>query len=80
MTIGGAGAAFVAFMAAAVVMVLLMFGLSLAIATAQEQIVGVLRANVTQVKRWGGLILILIGLWLVALGIWANAFAQIFPV
>ena len=80
MTIGGAEAAFVAFVAAAVVMVLLMFGLSLVIATAQEQIVGALRANVIQVKRWGGVILMLIGLWLITLGIWANTFAQIFPV
>jgi len=61
-------------------MVLLMFGLALVIATAQEQIVGALRANVTQVKRWGGIILILIGVWLITLGIWANGFAQIFPV
>jgi len=61
-------------------MVLLMFGLSLLIATAQEHIVGALRANVTQVKRWGGAILMLIGLWLIALGIWANSFSQIFPV
>jgi len=69
-----------AFVTAAVVMVLLMFGLSLVIATAQEHIVGMLRANVTQVKRWGGGILILIGLWLIVLGIWADTFAQIFPV
>jgi hypothetical protein len=69
-----------AFVTAAVVMVLLMFSLSLLIATAQEQIVGALRANVTQVKRWGGVILMFIGLWLIALGIWAKAFAQIFPV
>jgi predicted histidine transporter YuiF (NhaC family) len=61
-------------------MVLLMFGLSLVIATAQEQLVSTLRASVTQVKRWGGVILILIGLWLIALGIWADTFARIFPV
>ena len=61
-------------------MVLLMFGLSLVIATAQDQIVGALRANLTQVKRWGGIILILIGLWLTALGIWADAFARLFLV
>lgn len=61
-------------------MVLLMFGLSMLIAAAQEQIVGILRANVTQVKRWGGAILILVGLWLIALGIWVETFAQIFPV
>jgi len=59
---------------------LLMFALSLLTATAQEHIVGAMRANVTQVKRWGGAILMLIGLWLIILAIWANTFAQIFPV
>jgi len=78
--IGGAGAAFVAFVVAAIVMVLLMFGLSLLIATAQEHIVNVLRANVAQIKRWGGAILIAVGLWLIALAIWANFFLQILVV
>lgn len=69
-----------AFVVAAIVMVLLMFGLSLLIATAQEHIVNVLRANVAQIKRWGGAILIAVGLWLIALAIWANFFLQILVV
>lgn len=57
-----------------------MFGLALAIALAQEQIVDTLRAGVVQVKQWGGRVLIVVGLWLIVLGIWADAFAQLFPV
>lgn len=57
-----------------------MFGLALAIALAQEQLVGTLKAGTTQVKQWGGRILILVGAWLIVLGIWANTFAQLFPV
>lgn len=59
---------------------LLMFILAVAIALAQEQFVGVLRASTRQVKTWGGRILILVGLWLVVLGIWADFFARFFPV
>jgi hypothetical protein len=35
---------------------------------------------VHEVKRWGGWVLILVGLWLMALGIWAGFFASLFPV
>lgn len=59
---------------------LLMFILAVAIAFAQEQFVGVLRAGTTEVKKWGGRILILVGVWLVVIGIWADFFAQFFPV
>lgn len=79
-TIGGFGAALVAFADAAVTMVLLMFGLALAIATAQERIVATLQARVAEVKRWGGWILVLVGVWFLVLAIFANVFAQIFPV
>lgn len=73
-------AAFGAFVVAALTISLLMFGLALAIALAQEQIVDTLRAGVVQVKQWGGRVLIVVGLWLIVLGIWADAFAQLFPV
>lgn len=61
-------------------MALLIFILSLAIAFAQEQFVGVLRASTTRVKQYGGRILILVGVWLVVLVIWADFFARYFPV
>lgn len=69
-----------AFIVAALVIVLLMFTLSLAIAGAQEGLVATLKAHVAQVKRWGGWILIAVGLWLFALTAFADFFAGIFPV
>ncbi|HEV2125786.1 MAG TPA: hypothetical protein VGW38_23775 [Chloroflexota bacterium] len=69
-----------AFAAAALVIVLLLFGLAAAVAASQQQVVKTLQASVTRVKRWGGWVLIGIGLWTLALAIWAEEFARIFPV
>jgi hypothetical protein len=59
---------------------ILMFGLSFAIAFAQERLVDTLSASVVSIKKWGGRILILVGLWLLVLAVFAQAFAQLFPV
>ena len=72
--------AFSAFAVAAIVIVMLMFALSLGIATAQERFVGTLREKVFFVKKWGGYILILVGLWLIMLSIWTTFFVSVFPV
>jgi hypothetical protein len=69
-----------AFAVAGVVIILLMLGLAGAIGTAQERLVATLRAGTTQIKRWGGVILILVGIWFIILAIWAETFARIFPV
>jgi cytochrome c biogenesis protein CcdA len=61
-------------------MVLLMFGLSLAIALAQNRLVTAFKARVHEMKRWGGWILILVGLWLVVLGLWADFFTGLLKV
>ncbi len=58
----------------------LMFALSLSIAFAQEQVVDTLRASAVKIKRWGGRILVMVGIWLIVLAIWADAFARVFPV
>lgn len=77
---GGGQATFLAFGVAALTIVILFFVLATAIATAQEQFVDSLRAGVRQVKRWGGVILIAVGLWFLALTLWPNTFARIFPI
>lgn len=77
---GGVGASLAAFGTAGLVIVLLLFGLAAAVATAQERVVATLQAGVTQIKRWGGVILIAVGLWTLASAIWAEAFARLFPV
>lgn len=60
--------------------VLLLFGLALAVGSAQQRVISTLQAGTAHVKRYGGLILLLVGLWTLALAIWASAFAEIFPV
>lgn len=57
-----------------------MFVLSLAIATAQEGLIATLRAHVVEVKRWGGWVLIVVGIWLIVLTVFADFFARIYPV
>lgn len=69
-----------AFATAGLVIVLLLFGLAAAVASARERIVTPLQASLGQVKRGGGWVLIGIGLWTLALAIWAEEFARIFPV
>jgi hypothetical protein len=80
LTAGGQFAAFSAFVVAALSLVVLFFLLATLVATAQERTLAVLRDQTIQVKRWGGWVLLGIGSWLLALAIWAEAFAGIFPV
>ena len=80
MTIGGRRAAFYAFILAALVMALLMFALAFLIGAAQERVVDALKASTQQVKQWSGVVLLLVGAWLIALAIWAEFFARVFPV
>ncbi len=51
-----------------------------AIGTAQEHVIQSLKTRTHKIKRMGGVILILTGLWLLVLAIWAEAFAQMFTV
>lgn len=69
-----------AFITAALTITGLMFGLSLVVVLAQEQVVDALQASAVKIKRWGGGILVLVGIWLIILAIWADAFARLFPV
>ncbi len=59
---------------------LLLLGLGLAIGTAQEGLVDKLRAETTQVKRWGGVILLIVGAWTIALGVLSEFLADNYPV
>lgn len=61
-------------------MALLMFGLALLVGAAQERLLDTLKAGTQQIKRWSGVILLVVGAWLIVLAIWADFFAQIFPV
>jgi cytochrome c biogenesis protein CcdA len=65
---------------AGLMIVLLLFGLAIAIGLAQDTFVAKLRAEAPRVKRWGGVILVVVGLWTITIGIWAEFFSRFFPV
>ncbi len=77
---GGVTAALLAFGVAALMMVLLMFTLALIIGAAQERTVEAMRAGAPTVKRWAGRILLLVGAWFIALGVFSDFFVDVFPV
>jgi hypothetical protein len=62
------------------VILILMSGLALLVTTAQQRVVRAVRVTTPLVKRFGGLVLVLVGLWFLALAIWADFFATVFPV
>ena len=61
-------------------MAALMFALAALVGAVQERVITVLKAGTSRVKRWGGLVLVGVGLWLLALAVWADLFARLFPV
>jgi hypothetical protein len=65
---------------AAVVLVGLLFAASFLIVGARETTMDRVRASAPSIKRWGGYVLIVVGVWFAALGIWAEEFADLFPV
>lgn len=69
-----------AFALAGLTLVVLMFALSAAVAGAQEVVTRMADVGTVVVKRWGGRIMIGVGLWLVVLALGANVFARYFPV
>jgi cytochrome c biogenesis protein CcdA len=73
-------AAFDAFVVAALTMVLVMALLVTAIGFAQTRVVRSMKMNTQSVKRLGGAVLVVVGIWLIVLAIWANAFTRLFSV
>lgn len=65
---------------AAVVLVVLLLGASFLAVGARETTLQRARASAPAIKRWSGYVLVLVGAWFVALGIWAEEFAGLFPV
>lgn len=80
LTTGGFAAALTAFVATGVVLVALLFAAALGVAIAQEELTAQLETSAATIKRWGGHVLIAVGVWLLALAIFADTFARVFPV
>jgi cytochrome c biogenesis protein CcdA len=61
-------------------MVLLVFSAALGVARAEEATVERIKAQAPRIKTWGGWILVAVGGWFVILAVFADFFAQVFPV
>lgn len=70
----------VAYAVAAAAIVLLAFGAAFVVSWAKGGTVSRLGAGAPTVKRWGGSVLIVLGAWFVAEGIFAHTIARLFPV
>jgi hypothetical protein len=57
-----------------------MFTLALLLAAAQERTGEAMRAGAPAIKRWGGRILVLLGVWFILLGALAHPFSHVFTV
>jgi len=55
-------------------------GQPFAVAGAQESTLQRIKGQAPVVKRWGGHVLITLGLWFIALAVFADFFAELFPV
>lgn len=61
-------------------LVVLTFGLVYAVTTAREALVERLRSGAPAVKRWGGGLLMVVGVWMLSLAAFADFFAGVLPV
>ncbi|WP_370325141.1 hypothetical protein [Euzebya sp.] len=77
---GGVAAASLAFGVAAMVIVALMFIAAFTVSRAQRATVERIQANAPAVKKWGGVLLLMVGAWFVSLALFADIFAQVFTV
>jgi hypothetical protein len=80
LTVGGFAAAFTSFVVAAAVLVGLLFVSAFTVAGAQESTLERMKAQAPTVKRWGGRVLVVLGVWFIALAVFADYFAELFPV
>lgn len=60
--------------------VLLMIGVAVVVTSAREQTIRSLRLATVNARRFGGVLLVGVGLWFIALAVWADFFAGVFPV
>jgi TRAP-type C4-dicarboxylate transport system permease large subunit len=80
LTTGGFAAALTAFVVTGVVLVALLFAAAVGVAVAQQRVAAQLEAGAATVTRWGGQVLIAVGVWLLLLAFFADTFARVTPV
>jgi multisubunit Na+/H+ antiporter MnhB subunit len=60
--------------------VVLLFAAAFGVARAEEATLDRVKAQAPTVKRWGGRILIAVGVWFLVLALFADFFEGVFPV
>ena len=65
---------------AAGAIVLLSFVAAVSVVLAKGRVTERIGASAPTVKRWEGYVLVMVGLWFVAPGVFADFFARVFPV
>ncbi len=80
LTTGESSSAFFAFVVAAFTVAITMVILVTAVGLAQDGMVRSMKGGTRSVKRWGGAVLLVVGIWLLILAGWATQFARIFAV
>lgn len=77
---GGPAAAYAAFATAAAVLVGLVYTAAFAVTGAGSHTINRIKANTSTIKTWGGWTMATVGVWLLALAVFADFFVGIFPV
>lgn len=67
-------------MAASLVLVGLVFAAAFGVARAEAPTIERIKVQAPRVKTWGGGILVAVGVWFLALAVFADFFAEVFPV
>jgi cytochrome c biogenesis protein CcdA len=62
------------------VLVGLLFTAAFTVSRAQQSTVERIQASAPAVKKWGGAVLVAVGLWFISLAVFADFFAQYFTV
>lgn len=65
---------------AGLALVALAFAAAFSVVLAKGTVAAGLVAGASRVKRWGGVVLVVVGLWFVILGMFPETFAGLFPV
>lgn len=72
--------ALAAFVVAALAIMACLFAAAFGVASAERATLERIEARGPQVKRWTGWVLVAVGAWLLALAVFAEFFAGVFPV
>lgn len=57
-----------------------LFAAAMGVARAEQATLDRIEARAPRVKRWTGLVVLVVGVWLLVLAVFADAFSVVFPV